>query len=173
MNFEGWLAKLLGQSVSDVHLLLQEKAALHFLIAWSLFESKCFNGFVKEKHLEAFSRRIVAKESFNTASISAAAAHFHARYRDKGRYKNLVHENSSPKMTSLLQQPLHSLQPQDAVFLVAFTVYRFRNNIFHGNKKVEAWLRFKEQIEHCIDGMKAFISHAESLAPSLRLPHAA
>jgi hypothetical protein len=171
VNFEGWLASLLGQREQQVQRLLEDQTALHFLIIWSLFESKCFSGFVKADGLEKFSERIIANESFDATTISAAASHFHRRYQDKQLYKNLMHKQSSPKMKSVLEQPFDSLQPQDVVFLVALTVYRFRNNIFHRNKGVASWLRFKDQIEYCIQVMKAFVTHAESVTPSLRVPH--
>ena len=171
MNFECWLASLLSQSEDQVRCLLKDETALHFLIIWSLFESKCFNGFAKADGLEDFSERIVAKESFNATSISEAASYFHKRYQDKRLFKNLMHKQSSPKMKSVLQQSFDSLQPQDMVFLGALTVYRFRNNIFHGNKGVASWLSFRDQIEYCIDIMKAFVTHAESVRPSLRVPY--
>ena len=167
MNFESWLAKLLGQKKHEVQHLLADQTALHFLIAWSLLESKCFNGYVKVDHLDRFSKRIVEKESFDTATISKAASHFHARYQDKAKYKHLMYKQDSPKMTSILQQSFSSLQPYEMVFLVALTVYRFRNNIFHGNKGVDSWLNYKQQIDYCIDAMQAFINNAESINPSL------
>lgn len=166
-NFEGWLASLLGQEEQQIRNLLKDQTALHFLITWSLFESKCFNGFVKADGLEKFSERIVANESFDATYISAAASHFHNRYQNQRFYNNLMHQQSSPKMESTLQRPFELLEPQDMVFLVALTVYRFRNNIFHGNKGVKSWLNFKNQIEYCIEVMKAFVAHAESVRPSL------
>lgn len=170
MNFENWLANLLGQAEPEIKRLLQDEMALHFLIAWSLFESKCFNGYVRIKDLEAFSQRIVIKESFKIDSVRKIAEHFHARYQSVDLYKNLMHEQTSTKMASLLEQPFDSLRPEDVVFTVVLTVYRYRNNIFHGSKGIESWLNFKPQILYCTDAMRVFVSHAESITPSLKKP---
>ena len=31
-----------------------------------------------------------------------------------------------------------------------YVIYRFRNNIFHGNKTIFEWLNNREQIEDCV-----------------------
>ena len=53
------------------------------------------------------------------------------------------------------------------VFFLTFVVYRFRNNIFHGNKRVDAWLRFQPQIQDCIRVMQIMISHAAAASKEL------
>ncbi len=77
MKFEQWLGGVPGQSEFQVRPLLQDPAAVRFLITWSLFESKCFQSFAKCGELDRFSRGIVA-ESFNPVSIREAVSHFHA-----------------------------------------------------------------------------------------------
>lgn len=37
---------------------------------------------------------------------------------------------------------------------MTYIVYRYRNNMFHGNKGLESWLQFEEQIKDCITVMK-------------------
>lgn len=61
MKFEHWLGELLGQNEFEIRRLIQDPTALHFLIGWSLFESKCFDGFVKIGKLETFAARLVAR----------------------------------------------------------------------------------------------------------------
>lgn len=46
--------------------------------------------------------------------------------------------------------------------LILFVVYRFRNNIFHGNKGVNSWIQYTEQIRHCVQVMKVLISQYQS-----------
>ena len=55
-SFSAWLGTLFGHSSGDIQRLLKDKAALHFLIAWSLFESKCFGGFVQAKNIKVFAQ---------------------------------------------------------------------------------------------------------------------
>lgn len=167
MRFEQWLGELLSQDQFEVRRLLQNPAALHFLIAWSLFESKCFDGYVKIDKLEAFAARLVA-ESYDSGLIAEAASHFHARYQDKERYRQLMHRQPCKRMDALVQRQLESVRPEDSIFIVALVLYRFRNNMFHGNKGVQSWLQFTKQILLCTDAMQGFVSHAESMRPSLR-----
>lgn len=44
-HFARWFAELLGQSELEVERLLRDRTAIQFLITWSLFESKCFDGY--------------------------------------------------------------------------------------------------------------------------------
>jgi hypothetical protein len=53
-SFQSWLGTLVGHSEFEVRRLLEDESALHFLVAWSLFESKCFAGFVKAKQIEHY-----------------------------------------------------------------------------------------------------------------------
>jgi len=176
-TFARWLANMLNEDEPDVDCILTDETALHFLIAWTLFESKCFGGFLSAKDLPPFATRI-ANQSFDPCLLSDALSHFHQRYQDRSTLKNLLHEDKTPRylvqqFEMCLQTPLDSLQRVDQIFLVAFVVYRYRNNMFHGNKGVTSWLQFRPQIRLCTDAMKAFVSHAESLSPSMAIPLAA
>jgi hypothetical protein len=165
MTFEHWLGGLLGQDEGDVHLLLEDRTALHFLIVWSLFESKCFEGFARINRIPAFSEQLVA-ETFDSSRIEAALAHFHMRYQVKERYRQLMHRQHCERMDTLVQRQLESFSEEDRVFFVALVAYRFRNNMFHGNKGVQSWLQYREQIALCTGALERFVSHAELLRPS-------
>jgi hypothetical protein len=167
MTFENWLATLLGQRRGQVQLLLQDSTALQFLIVWSLFESKCFDGFVKIARIEKFAAQLVS-ESFDPTPVFAAASHFHARYQDRGRYENLMHRQPCEKLDVLLRHDVGMAGAADIIFLVAIVAYRFRNNMFHGNKGVASWLQYKDQIQLCTEALQSFVSHAEARHPSLR-----
>jgi hypothetical protein len=169
MNFEQWLADLLGEKTNEVTKLLKDETTLHFLVVWSLFESKCFGGFLRSSHLEDFAKRLVG-ESFKCETISEAAKHFHARYQDKSLLNTLMQKEKqlAPRMTALLNTAIAKLQPEDVVFLVALVATRFRNNIFHGTKGIPSWPKYKEQIGRCTAVMQSFVTHAESIKPTLK-----
>ncbi len=166
IRFEQWLATLLAQPETEVRRIVQDPTALHFLITWSLFESKCFAGFVTKIGIEPFAKRL-NDERFDSDLIAPHAAHFHARYQDPDRYRNLMHGQTSNKLDTVIRSPKDQMVAEDLIFLVAFVVYRFRNNMFHGNKRVQSWLGYREQIGLCTDAMQIFISHAEARRPSL------
>ncbi len=70
--FEAWLADLLSQDELEVRALLRDPKALHFLITWSLFESKCFGGFLKLEALDSFASRLVAEHYDSRSFVSAS-----------------------------------------------------------------------------------------------------
>lgn len=164
LTFEKWFANLLGQSEIDVECLLRDRSAIRFLMAWSMFESRCFAGNVKADSIHKFAERITAKEGFSSELLGASLRHFHERYQDKSRYRALMHKSENERLSTLIAKPIESLKSGEGVFLVTFVVYRFRNNIFHGNKGVQSWLQYEEQIRLCTEVMQQLISHAEATA---------
>jgi hypothetical protein len=166
MRFEKWLGQLLGQNQQEIRRLMRDKTALQFLIVWSLFESKCFQGFVKIDVIDSFSQRVI-QQDFDPTVIAPALSHFHCRYQDKNHYQHLMHGQVAKRMDALLQTEIGSFSADDQVFFVTLVAYRYRNNMFHGNKGVDTWLQYREQIELCTSAMEHFVTHAETLFPTL------
>lgn len=172
-NFENWLAEHLGGNVSDVRRLLKNKTAVHFLIAWSLFESRLFskqeNGrsSINAGTISEFSKRIANNSKFEVASIYKYAMYFHARYQCSENFRHLIFEkttrgdsNKSSVIDGILKCTTKELTSEQKIYLCSFVAFRYRNNIFHGNKAVKSWLEFEEQIRYCIAIMQEFVSHA-------------
>ncbi|HBT32680.1 MAG TPA: hypothetical protein DEB15_07520, partial [Pusillimonas sp.] len=147
-DFDTWLAAHLGQSPIQVTSLLRDKTAIRFLIAWSMLEAGCFYGFARGKELNAHCQRIVEDEGFCVSPLRPIFNHFHNRYQDKKRHKNLMHGHTEPDITSLLLCPIESLSETQILYFLVAIVYRYRNNIFHGSKGVESWLKYKAQIDY-------------------------
>jgi len=158
-DFDSWFADYLSQSQDEIKRLLRDKAAVRFLIAWSLLETSCFHGFAKGRELKRHCRRIVEKEGFSPQPLMPIVKHFHDRYQDNKRYLNLMHGNRHPDMKPLLDRPVDSLSDVEQVHFAVSVVYRYRNNIFHGSKGVTSWLAYKPQINRCTQVMQALISH--------------
>ena len=157
MSFELWFAKYLHQEVKEVELLLKDKTATKFLIAWSIFESKCFGGFVRIDTLPDFAKTLSENSDFDFEVVKAAAAHFHHRYQDSQRYTNLMHKQKSKELKNILSKEFEVLCNYEIALLLLLVIFRFRNNIFHGNKGVHSWLSYGEQINLCINTMQSFI----------------
>jgi len=162
-DFDAWFADYLEQSQIQVEHLLRDKTAIRFLIAWSLLETSCFHGFAKGSELEKHCSRIAEDERFNPLPLIPILEHFHTRYQDEKLYANLMHKNNHPNIKSLLNRPVNALSNRESMFFLISVVYRYRNNIFHGSKGVGSWLKFKPQIEYCIQVMQALITHASQL----------
>jgi hypothetical protein len=168
--FASWLADVLQGCKSDVDCLLDDETALHFLVAWSLFESKCFSGFLRAKCRPSFAEKAV-REGFAPLKVNGQLEHFHGRYSDKKKLAHLLHDETKDiavvkEFRRCLASPLTEMQDGDRVFAVAFVIYRFRNNMFHGNKRVESWLRYREQISLCTGAMQEFVAHAQQVKPA-------
>lgn len=163
-EFNSWLAKYSNSNSNEVTKLLEDKFAIKFLITWSIFESSCFDGFLRYDEIIKFSKKesALAHAESSAKELDAQVQFFHERYQNKSIYKNLLHKNQCDKnkpiyMDDLLGRSHESLEIHDKIFLVTFVVYRYRNNIFHGNKGIESWLKFSECIERCTKIMQIFI----------------
>lgn len=172
-DFAGWLGDLLGHSRGEVQKLLDDQTAAHFLMVWSLFESKCFAGFVIEREIWDFAERVADDARFPNCDLKRAAEHFHDRYQNGEYLRNLLYGRQCPELLRVLRMPLPDLTKAEVLFLCVFVVYRFRNNIFHGNKGVASWLRFKPQIRLCIEVMQILVTYSETKTPSMRIEAAA
>jgi hypothetical protein len=161
-SFNNWLASYLQQDVSEVAKLTEDQTAMEFLMTWSIFESDCFDGFCKIKDISAFSKKVVATKDNYPSTFPELAEYFHKRYQDKTKYANLVHGRTIPELENILAKELNDLHREDEAYLLSVVVYRYRNNIFHGNKGVSSWLRYNEQIRHCITIMRNLIDISET-----------
>lgn len=166
-SFNEWFASLLGQRQHQVERLLDDRTAIHFLIAWSLFESKCFGGYVLTSKFDSYVSDTI-KSGFKVSTMIANVEHFHARYQDKERFKHLMHTQTSKRLSEALSLPVGDLSTEECLYLLVFVAYRFRNNIFHGNKGVDTWLGYSDQIRRCTELLQACVSHAETDLTSLR-----
>ena len=176
-SFSQWLAQILNKSDVEIQMLLRNETAFQFLISWSIFESKCFTGYMQIKSIEGFAKRIIS-ESFLEENIEAPFSHFHQRYQDDRKLLNLLHgEKTSKAVTQSFKRclsiPKSEVSPTDKVFFVACVVYRYRNNMFHGSKGVQSWLSFENQIRLCTSAMQTFLLHAEAISPSMSFNEAA
>jgi hypothetical protein len=176
-SFANWLAAMLKEPELQVDRVLRDETALHFLIAWSLFESKCFKNELFAGRLRAFAERL-PREGFAVEYLSGPLAHFHERYQVRQRLDNLLHHDKTSQevldhFKRCLESPASALTATDQIFFVAFVVYRFRNNMFHGNKGVRSWLQFRPQVQLCTFAMQQFVAHDESHSPSMVLGAAA
>lgn len=171
-TFENWFADILSQSRSQVHELLSDQTAIQFLIAWSIFESRCFAGYLKLADIETYAESC-ATSGFKTEQVSSHLLHFFQRYQDPNNRGRLWHQQKADRFHALVKRDVGTLSSAEWVYFAICVVYRFRNNIFHGNKGVWSWLQYADQISRCVVLMQAFISHEEAIEPRLRMPSAA
>lgn len=141
---------------------------MHFLVAWSLFESKCIKANANEKTIQVFATQAAISLQSKHPTLEIIGDHFYIRYQNKKMLSNLLYGREGGKLKEILTKPKKLLTDLDIIFLVAFVIFRFRNNIFHGNKGVNSWLQFEEQIKFCTSAMQIFISHEENIQSTIK-----
>jgi hypothetical protein len=68
-----------------------------------------------------------------------------------------MHDQKLEDLEKIFSKKLNELDTYETTFMLLVVIYRFRNNIFHGNKGVQSWLVYREQIDLCINAMQFFI----------------
>ena len=156
-KFQSWLADRWKTELDSVVKILADPMAVHFLISWSIFESSFFvgkDGFPTK--IEAFTKSYPAEG--RDEQLLQAVRHFHQRYQDRNLYDNLMHTQKCNRLESLIyQREFDDLNAEEQIFLLVWVIYRYRNNIFHGNKGVRSWLRYRKQIGLCVSVMQVMI----------------
>ncbi len=167
-KFTQWLVSHLSlKGESEVSKLLGNQLAIEFLISWSIFEASCFDRFFKPKKIEGFYRELLQKSNYENKTMRKYVEYFHDRYQNSDRYKHLTYGTKYPDFENIINKSVNELEDYEEVFLLIFVVFRYRNNIFHGNKGVSSWLSYQEEIKKCCDIMQYFtdMKHSEINTP--------
>lgn len=148
--------------------MLQNELATVFLLVWPIMEQKLFDGTAtnskeKDNNFWNFSKR--NRTLFDGSRMNEAAKYFHKRYKENDKYyQNLLAEphkvrGNSP-FDNILKKNYYGskgLHDHEKLYLLLFVTYRYRNNIFHGNKEINAWKDYSKEMAYCIDFMIALI----------------
>ncbi len=152
---ESLLAKILMCEEHSIRTLFDSKYTFNFLILWSCFETKIFDKYcTSDKILKnEFSIRLDLKNELNEE-----IEYFKKRYQNENKLENLfgIGKNSNQSQKSKLEKNklyigvksyLTGLGSDfnDLQFILTI-VFRFRNNIFHGNKGIFTKSKLKNVI---------------------------
>lgn len=163
MNIKQWLQGNLECKSSDINMLYSSKTGLDFLLVWNIFEVKLFDKYCTKDKLHNVAIRV--SESVRCGELQKFIEHFHYRYHtDKVKYRNLKH-GSSPILIpdEVVKNRLQCSTVQDKLHFLLFVLFRYRNNMFHGNKGLINWLQYDEQIRLCTEAMCIFVDIHEEL----------
>lgn len=167
-----WLAGHLGSDASGIEAIFNESNARLFLFVWPVFEKEIFNGFAvlnnnkpnsdnTKKDLATVANEF--KNQYKASDFEDMARRFYSRYKDCGeRYQTLIGDeprNANKAIVDILHKEYCDItDPYEKLYLLFFVTYRYRNNIFHGNKNILSWPDYKEQIRDCITFMIKIIN---------------
>lgn len=111
-----------------------------------MFDKNC-----GKKSIKAYADE--SKDNYDMLAIEPIVVYFHKRYADKKKYNNLKHKDIWGEIDIILGSDYDKISPSQKILLAVYVVYRYRNNIFHGNKGIKSWSQYKEPIDKCIDVM--------------------
>ncbi|MCO5191001.1 MAG: hypothetical protein M9918_22790 [Anaerolineae bacterium] len=154
-KYEEWLADILDTRTEKIAELFASRLALTFLITWSVFEQRCFNGYLRVNALKCYANDMGACTKKDALEV---IQYFHERYQDKSKLQNLLHKQKPGELKAILSTSFPELNDWQKWYLSLVVISRYRNNMFHGNKTVQNWLHFNEQIEKCICLMQIWIN---------------
>ena len=150
-----WLARYNNISERDVDNILKDEKATSYLLVWSIFEQDIFNGFMGGNDIRNVSVKF--EKYYANLAINDIAQKFHHRYQNADNYKHLIHAQKNERFKTIIDKPFTNITQIELLEMLFYIVYRYRNNIFHGNKKVLAWTQYTEQIEDCLTFMTKII----------------
>lgn len=158
-----WLGNYLkveGKNIGehDVEEMLKSELATSYLIVWPILEQKLCNGFFKPCKISNYAEKYISK--YEQMDIDDAVKHFYERYQDKDFYRHLKHgDKHTENYDKILASDFSSISDEDKINFILYVVYRYRNNIFHGNKKILSWAQYSTEINLCLEVMMKLIDN--------------
>lgn len=162
-----WLAKHLKTDDQTIKKILIGSNARLFLLVWPVFEQEIFNGNItlysgsgkpKSEKKALITAVEEFKDYYSELNIDDVARYLHSRYQDQGKYNRLKHDSDYSRVGDILKTPYNKIKNDQKLEMLFYVVYRYRNNIFHGNKELIHWDDFEEQIRFCLEFMMKIIS---------------
>ena len=153
-NLKNWLAKYCDTEIENIETYFKNENVTGFLIIWTFFEQKLFGGFLRYDDLESFSEKLIDKWS---KKLKKEFHYFFERYQDEGKFSNLIHKQAAKEIKVIRKKDIKDISEKEMLFFLSFVVYRYRNNIFHGNKGVDSWTKYKAEIEKCVSIMTCLL----------------
>ena len=150
-----WLAEYHNVDLQDIDNILKDEQATTYLLVWSIFEQDIFNGYMRINEIQTVSGKF--ENYYVNLDVDDIAQKFHSRYQDNNNYRHLVHKQDNANFRSIIGKQFEDVTEKEKLTMLFFVAYRYRNNIFHGNKNVKAWTCYTEQIQDCITFITAII----------------
>lgn len=132
---------------------------LVLVILWSIFEKECIVDLMQLK-IQNIGRFVKSCHSkVHQKAIEPYFNYFNSRYRkDVNNYHSLLnyhddyieYNNKNYDMYKIMDKDKPELNSHDIKLLfLIYIIYRFRCNIFHGNKEIFDWKNNKTPINYC------------------------
>lgn len=150
-----WLADHFSTEAWNIQDMLQTQNATVYLLIWPIMEQRVFDGFMQGKKIVPVSEKL--GEYFDEMNADEKARYFHSRYQDAEKYRRLTDSKKYKPMEIVLAKEYSELTNIEKMTLMMTTVFRYRNNIFHGNKAIGDWNKYSQEIEYCTEFMMSVV----------------
>ena len=177
VGVRSYLSGYFDTKENEIDKLLNAEDGISFLLIWSIFEERCFNGFFTIKSIKDKNDSFQDKELYKQFSL--VVEELHKRYKDDTNWKNLKGKQQiSGKVKHIEYSDMDNLRKKDfatfsdieVIRFGLFVIFRYRNNIFHGSKGVESWLKFGDQIKDCIKMMILYLKEKKVTTNTVPTP---
>ena len=162
-----WLAHNIdpdkNSNEEEIKDMLRNQTAVSYLLIWPILEQRQFDGFMNEDSIKRASEKLASYYNSELLDdLDDTIEYFFNRYNISKGLNNKFLKALQPKgvvpedIKRILKYKYYSALnpvPQKKIQLLLFVIYRYRNNIFHGNKSIEKWIDYKDQINKCLYGM--------------------
>lgn len=162
-----WLKSRFKANDADMEEIIKYDFALYFLMTWNIFEIRLF-----EKNCQLRSAlnndKINRLSGFIDDEFTETVQTFFDRYKGNDKYvKALFHGNRKSSEEYLfrcfLENDFNQFKstPSDVIKFTFCVIIRYRNNMFHGNKYVGNWNKYKKQVIDCTSMMQWLIDKSQ------------
>lgn len=141
---------------------MKNELATSFLLIWPTFEQICFKGFMRKSDIANFVSQIEGYVDMALHEVSVK--HFYNRYQDARLFSNLKHKDNHATSEAVLSKSYDTLTKNEKLEFLVYVIYRYRNNIFHGNKGIRSWVSYSTEINICIKTMTQLIDMVEDFS---------
>lgn len=151
------LADCYETDIANIDKAFKSQTATMYLLIWPTLEKVLFDRYAKYEKIEEVADKY--QEFYAEMEIEQDVRYFYDRYQDKEKYRQLRHSRYGyEEISDILNKRYELLSLKEKLQLMLFVVYRYRNNIFHGSKGLESWIRYSLEIEKCLLFMAKIIS---------------
>ena len=150
-----WLAHQFDTKAGNIRDLLYTQNATVYLLIWPIMEQVVFQGFMQGRSIVPIAEKMGSH--FDEMDADDKAQYFHDRYQNEYKYKHLTGSMKYEPMEAVLAKDYTQLNGTEKMILMMTTVFRYRNNIFHGMKAIVAWNEYSKEIAYCTEFMMAVV----------------
>lgn len=153
LEIEQWVKEKLECRTEDMEGLFRSKTARNFLIVWNIYEIELFNKYCTLALLGDVALKL--SRSTRIGDLQGFIEYFHDRYYgDKEKYRHLKNGRKPVEIPDkVVSSSLRRCSIEQKIHFLLFVLFRYRNNMFHGNKGLINWLQYDEQIQSCTKAM--------------------